>query len=171
MTRSGDGEVRTVASRPPRLRTTSDATTLREAVPGGDPQPADPQPADRARSQSWRSGVTDAALTEVLLCAEQGQLDRDFAEYLLNLAFYPVGTIVELADGRVGIVVANHPNRLDPRAPGRPVIAVLTAADGVLLPHAEHLDLAGAAQGGIVRGLPADQARELLGSRYPDLVC
>jgi hypothetical protein len=112
-----------------------------------------------------------SALTEVLLLAEQGSLDRDFAEYLLNLAFYPVGTIVELTDGRVGVVVANHPNRLDPRAPGRPVVAVLAAADGFLLPRPEHVDLAVAVQGSIVRGLPIERARELLGGRYPDLVC
>jgi hypothetical protein len=110
------------------------------------------------------------ALTEVLLLAEQGQLDRDFAEYLLNLAFYPLGTVVELTDGRVGIVVANHPNRLDPRAPGRPVVAVLAAADGTLLPRQEYVDLSAADRGSIVCGLPADRARELLGGRYPDLV-
>jgi hypothetical protein len=111
-----------------------------------------------------------AALTEVLLLAEQGQIDRDFAEYLLNLAFYPVGTVVELTDGRVGTVVANHPNRLDPRAPGRPVVAVLTGIDGALLPQPEHVDLSLATQGGILRGLPAERAREVLGGRYPDLV-
>lgn len=110
------------------------------------------------------------ALMEILLLAEQGQVDRDFAEYLLNLTFYPVGTLVELTDGRVGQVVANHPNRIDPRAPGRPVVAILAAADGSLLPRAEHVDLSVAAQGGIVRGLSADRARELLGGRYPDLV-
>ncbi len=111
-----------------------------------------------------------AALTEVLLMAEQGQLDRDFAEYLLNLAFYPVGTVVELTDGRVGLVVANHPNRLDPRTPGRPVVAVMVDADGALLPRAEHVDLSAADRGSIVRGLSAERARELLGAKYPDLV-
>ena len=111
-----------------------------------------------------------SALTQVLLLAEQGQIDRDFAEYLLNLAFYPVGTVVELTDGRVGVVVANHPNRLDPRAPGRPVVAVLTAPDGTLLPRQEYVDLSAADRGSIVCGLPADRARELLGGRYPDLV-
>jgi hypothetical protein len=111
-----------------------------------------------------------AALTEVLLMAEQGQVDHDFAEYLLNLAFYPIGTVVELTDGRAGVVVANHPNRLDPRAPGRPVVAVLADADGALLPRAEHVDLSAADRGGIVRGLSADRARELFGARYPDLV-
>lgn len=111
-----------------------------------------------------------AALTEVLLLAEQGQLDRDFVEYLLNLAFYPVGTIVELTDGRVGVVVANHPNRLDSRSPGRPVVAVLADAGGVLLPHPEHVDLSATERGSILRGVPADRVCEMLGSRYPDLV-
>jgi HD-GYP domain-containing protein (c-di-GMP phosphodiesterase class II) len=110
-----------------------------------------------------------AALTEVLLMAEQGQVDRDFAEYLLNLAFYPVGSVVELDDGRVGVVAANHANRLDPRAPGRPVVAVLTDAEGNNLPRPEHADLAGVDRGGIARGVPAERARELLGRRYPDL--
>ncbi|QJW99064.1 hypothetical protein FTUN_6662 [Frigoriglobus tundricola] len=78
--------------------------------------------------------------------------------------------MVELTDGSVGTVVANHPNRLDPRSPGRPVVAILASADGALLPQAEHVDLTAADRGGIVRGLPAARARELLGSRYPDLV-
>jgi HD-GYP domain-containing protein (c-di-GMP phosphodiesterase class II) len=110
-----------------------------------------------------------AALTEVLVLAEQGQLDRDFAEYLLNLSFYPVGTVVELADGRVGLVVANNPNRLDPRSPGRPVVAVLAEADGTLLPRTEHVDLSAADRGGILRGVPADRRRALFGGRYPEL--
>ncbi|MFM8273654.1 MAG: HD-GYP domain-containing protein, partial [Gemmata sp.] len=111
-----------------------------------------------------------AALTDVLLMAEHGQLDRDFAEYLLNLAYYPVNTVVELTDGRVGVVVANHPNRLDPRSPGRPVVAVLASADGVPLPRPEHLDLSQADRGGIVKAVPPARRRELLGARYPELV-
>lgn len=110
------------------------------------------------------------ALTEVMFMAEQGEVDRDFAEYLLHLAFYPVGTVVELTDGRVGTVAANHPNRLDPRSPTRPVVAILADADGVLLPRAEFVDLSAADRGSIVRGVPVDRARELLGTKYPDLV-
>ena len=49
--------------------------------------------------------------------------------------------------------------------------AVLAAADGSLLPRQEHVDLSAADRGSIVCGLPADRARELLGRRYPDLVC
>ncbi|MDY3561994.1 HD domain-containing protein [Gemmata sp. JC673] len=111
-----------------------------------------------------------AALTDVLLLAEQSQVDRDFAEYLLHLSFYPVNTVIELTDGRVGVVVANHANRMDPRAPGRPVVAVLTDADGAILPRAEHLDLSASDRGSIVKAVPLARRRELLGSRYPDLV-
>ncbi|MBX9625429.1 MAG: HD domain-containing protein [Gemmataceae bacterium] len=112
---------------------------------------------------------TRAALTDVLLSADQGLLDRDFAEYLAHLSFYPVGSVVELTDGRVGVVAANSPNRLDPRAPGRPVVAVLAEADGTLLPRPDHLDLSAAGRGSIHRSLPADRRRAVLGSRYPDL--
>jgi HD-GYP domain-containing protein (c-di-GMP phosphodiesterase class II) len=110
-----------------------------------------------------------ATLTEALMLAEHGQLDRDYAALLVRLSFYPVGAVVELMDGRVGTVVANHPNPADPRAPGRPVVAVLAAAGGVLLPHPEHVDLATAEHGGILRALTPDRRRALLGSRYPDL--
>ncbi|WP_439622128.1 HD-GYP domain-containing protein [Gemmata sp.] len=110
-----------------------------------------------------------AALTETLLMAEHGQLDRTYAGFLIRLSFYPVGTVVELTDGRTGVVAANHPNPADPRTPGRPVIAVLADASGVLLPHPEHVDLATADRGGILRALPADRRREVLGARYPDL--
>jgi hypothetical protein len=111
-----------------------------------------------------------AALTEVLLMAEQGQVDRDFAEYLLNLAFYPVGSAVELVDGRIGVVVSNRADRMDPRAPAKPVVSVLVSADGTLLPRPECIDLSASDRGGIACGVPAAKARELLGARYPDLV-
>ena len=113
---------------------------------------------------------TRAALTDVLMMAERGQLDRDFAEYLVHLSFYPVGSVVELTDGRIGVVAANHPNRLDPRASSRPVIALLAEADGSLLPRPEHLDLSASDRGGILRTLPAERRRQVLGTRYPDLV-
>ena len=110
------------------------------------------------------------ALTDTLLLAEQGTLDKDFCEYLISLTFYPVGTIVELTDGRVGLVAANHPNRMDPRSSARPVIAVLAEADGTICSRPEHLDLSAVERGGIQRALPVEQRRTLLGQRYPDLV-
>ena len=42
---------------------------------------------------------TRTALTDTLLLAEQGLLDRKAAELLLLLSFYPVGTAVEMGDG------------------------------------------------------------------------
>lgn len=111
-----------------------------------------------------------ASLTEVLLLAEHGLLDRDAAAILVRLSFYPVGVVVELTDGRVGVVVANHPNPVDVRASGRPVVAVLSNADDTLLPHPEHIDLSMAERGGILRALSAERRRKLLGGRYPDLV-
>jgi hypothetical protein len=122
------------------------------------------EPRPHRRARDGRS-----ALTETLLLAEHGQLDRDYAACLVRLSFYPVGTVVELTDGRIGTVVANHPNPADSRAPGRPVVAVLADADGVLLPHPEHVDLATAEQGSILRAVPTDRRRKVLGSRYPDL--
>lgn len=110
------------------------------------------------------------ALTDTLLLAEQGTLDKDFCEHLISLTFYPVGTVVELSDGRVGIVAANHPNRMDPRSSARPVVAVLVEADGTLMSRPEHLDLSATERGGIVRALSVEQRRTLLGQRYPDLV-
>src|SRR5205823_322101 len=76
-----------------------------------------------------------AALTDCLLMAEQGLLDRDFAEYLLALGFHPVGTVVELTDGRVAVVAANHAGPAGLRTTTRPVVAVLSDADGRILPR------------------------------------
>jgi hypothetical protein len=109
------------------------------------------------------------ALTDTMLAAEQGQLDRDFTEYLLHLSFHPVGTVVELVDGRTAVVAAVHTNKTNLRAASRPVVAVLTDADGRPLPRPEFVDLAAADRGGIVRALPAAERRQRLGEWYPDL--
>ena len=109
------------------------------------------------------------ALTETLLAAEEGKLDRDFAEYLLNLSFYPVGTVVELTDGRIAVVVGIHPSRVNLRATTRPCVAVLCAADGAHLPKPEFVDLAAAEFGGILRTLPTDERVKKLALVHPDL--
>ena len=108
------------------------------------------------------------ALTDTLLLAESGTLDRGHAERLLQLSFYPVGTAVELADGAVGVVVATHTGRRDLNAPARPVVALLTDSHGKPLASPRHLDLAQAENHSIVRSLPAVERRELLGGHYPE---
>jgi HD-GYP domain-containing protein (c-di-GMP phosphodiesterase class II) len=112
---------------------------------------------------------TRTALADTLLLAEQGALDQHQAERLLQLAFYPVGSVVELADGSVGLVVATPVGRRDLNAPARPVLALLTDGQGQFLPVVQHLDLAQAESRSIVRLLPAAERRKLLGRRYPEL--
>ena len=111
---------------------------------------------------------TRTALTDALLMAGNGALDRDHAERLLELSFYPVGAAVEMADGSLGLVTAAPTGRRDMNGPARPVAAILTDAHGESLPAPRHIDLARRGDQGIVRTLSAQQRRELLGARFPE---
>jgi hypothetical protein len=113
---------------------------------------------------------TRTALTDTLLLAEQGQLDRHYAECLLHLSFYPVGSVVELADGAVGVVVATPQPRRDLSSPARPVVALLMDPQGQPLPLPHHIDLAQCDSPSIVRNLSVAEGRELLGARFPEWV-
>jgi hypothetical protein len=111
---------------------------------------------------------TRTALTDVLLTAGNGALDRDHAERLLELSFYPVGAAVEMADGSLGLVAAAPTGRRDMNGPARPVVAVLTDPHGESLPAPRHIDLTRRADQGVVRTLSAAERRELLGARFPE---
>jgi HD-GYP domain-containing protein (c-di-GMP phosphodiesterase class II) len=113
---------------------------------------------------------TRTALTDTLLLAEQGVVDRFAAERLLQLTFYPVGSAVELADGAVGIVIATHQGRRDLNTPARPVVALLTDTHGQVLPSPRYVDLAECEGRSILRSLNGSERREILGKRYPELV-
>jgi hypothetical protein len=80
-----------------------------------------------------------------------------------------VGTVVELADGAVGLVVAAHQDRRDLNTPARPVLALLTDSLRQMLPALRHMDLAEAEGHSIVRSLSAAERREVLGKRFPEL--
>jgi HD-GYP domain-containing protein (c-di-GMP phosphodiesterase class II) len=110
---------------------------------------------------------TRTALADTLLLAEQGALDRHSAERLLQLGFYPTGSVVELADGTIGLVLAAPYSRRDLNAPARPVVAVLADAQGRPLPMIEYLDLARCEGRGIVRSLSPAERHELLCKQYP----
>jgi HD-GYP domain-containing protein (c-di-GMP phosphodiesterase class II) len=110
------------------------------------------------------------ALTEALLLAERGLLDRNLAERLLQLSFYPSGSVVELADGSVGLVVASHMAPREIYTPAKPVVALLADAEGKVFSSPRHIDLAECEGGSIVRALSESQRRLLLGRRYPELV-
>jgi hypothetical protein len=108
------------------------------------------------------------ALTDTLMLGESAELDPTWAERLLFLSFYPVGSTVELTDGSVARVVATHPPRADLHTPARPVVVLLTDGRGDWLPAPETLDLAASEGRAVVRTLPAAQRRHLLAARYPE---
>jgi HD-GYP domain-containing protein (c-di-GMP phosphodiesterase class II) len=112
---------------------------------------------------------TRTALADTLVLAEQGALDRYQAERLLQLSFYPVGSVVEMADGAVGVVVAAHSTGSGLQTPARPVVTLLTDGQGQFLPAPQPLDLALCESRSIVRTLPPDERCDLLGRRYPEL--
>jgi hypothetical protein len=119
-------------------------------------QPRPHRPARSART----------ALTDTLLLAEDGKLDRQAAECLLALSFYPVGSVVELASGAVGVVVAGprgQENPPDLSAPARPVVLVLTDAQGTPLSCPRPLDLSRCDHHSIVRALSAGERAAALG--------
>jgi hypothetical protein len=111
---------------------------------------------------------TRTALTDTLVLAEHEKLDRHYAECLLQLSFYPVGAIVEMADGAVAVVVATPGPRRDLASPARPVVALLVDGEGRPLPWPRHVDLGNAEGPGIVRTLSAAERREMLGSAFPE---
>jgi HD-GYP domain-containing protein (c-di-GMP phosphodiesterase class II) len=111
--------------------------------------------------------ATRTALADTLLLAEQGLLDHHYAECLLALSFYPVGSMVELAHGAIGVVVATPASRTDLNSPARPVVAVLTDSQGAPLARPHHIDLAQTDSHSIVRLLPAAERMELLGRHFP----
>ncbi|CAN5183539.1 hypothetical protein BH10PLA2_BH10PLA2_22950 [soil metagenome] len=123
-----------------------------------------------ASARPWRPAFdTRTALTDTLLMAERDELDRRHAERLLMLSFYPVGSVVELADGAVGVVVAAHTGRNDLTTPARPVVMMLTDSESRPLATPRPLDLAQAEHRGVTRTLSPEQRRELLGRRFPEL--
>ena len=107
------------------------------------------------------------AFTESLMLAEQGTLDRASTEKLLHLSFYPVGAVVEMADGSVGVVVANHSMRRELTASARPVIALLTDSQRRPLLQPTHRDMATHSGAGILRSVGAPERAALLGRHYP----
>jgi HD-GYP domain-containing protein (c-di-GMP phosphodiesterase class II) len=123
-----------------------------------------------ASARPWRPAFDPrTALTDTLLIAERDELDRRHAERLLLLSFYPVGSVVELADGAVGVVVAAHTGRVELSTPARPVIMLLTDSENRPLASPRPLDLAQTEHRGVVRTLSPQQRRELLGRRFPEL--
>jgi hypothetical protein len=110
-----------------------------------------------------------AALTDVLLLADRGRLDRYAAEKLLALGLYPAGTVVELADGTTAVVLAPHDPRNALHAAARPLVALLADRDGRPLPNPRFLDLGGSGAP-VVRTLEPIERLKRLGRSFPEWV-
>jgi HD-GYP domain-containing protein (c-di-GMP phosphodiesterase class II) len=108
------------------------------------------------------------ALTDTLLYGEQNIIDRFAAEKLLALSFYPVGSVVEMSDGAIGVVAANRQARDELHLAARPVLNLLIDAQGRLLPVPLPVDLAECEGGGVVRTLRGDERARLLGRHFPE---
>ncbi|MCE9531419.1 MAG: HD domain-containing protein, partial [Planctomycetes bacterium] len=108
------------------------------------------------------------ALTDVLMHGESNILDRFAAEKLLAISLYPVGSVVEMSDGAIAVVAANHHDRQKLHLAARPVLNVLIDAQGCLLPAPRPIDLAESEGGSVVRTLPADERARMLGRHHPE---
>lgn len=111
--------------------------------------------------------ATRTALADTLLLAEEGKLDARCAECLLHLSFYPVGSVVEMAHGALGVVVATPGAAHSLNAPARPVVAILTDSAGEPLYRPQHVDLARSEAYSIVRTLSTRERNDLF-RRVPE---
>jgi hypothetical protein len=110
-----------------------------------------------------------AALTDVLLLADRGRLDRYAAEKLLALGLYPAGAVVELADGTTAVVLAPHDPRNGLHTAARPLVALLADRGGRPLANPRFLDLSGTGAP-VVRTLEPLERLRRLGRSYPEWV-
>lgn len=123
-----------------------------------------------ASARPWRGPHEPrTALADTLLLADGGALDKNQAERLLRLAFYPPGSIVELDDGSVALVLAPQTGALALTQPGRPVVTVVREAIGQPPAAPRCLDLA-QSERNIVRSLTPVERRQVVGRQYPELV-
>ena len=111
-----------------------------------------------------------AALTEVMLLADAGRLDRVSAEKLLTLGFYPTGTVVELTDGRTGVVLNTRDPRQTLALANKPMMSLLADEGGHAYPTPRFVDLAEADNVTVVRALTRPERIKRIGRPYPEFV-
>ena len=69
---------------------------------------------------------------------------------------------VGAVDGRVGIVVATQSGKQDVTAPAKPIVRILTDAEGVPTPLPTHVNLAQCDGLHVVRGLATAEGQKVL---------
>ena len=113
---------------------------------------------------------TRSAMTETLMLAERDCLDKASAERLLALSFYPVGSLVELSDGTLGVVIATHPGERGVTQPSRPIVSLVSDAQGQPLAWPSVIDLLERKDRSIVRSITGAERRTLLGKHFPQWI-
>jgi hypothetical protein len=108
------------------------------------------------------------ALADTLLMAEQGKLDAALAERLLALSYYPPGSVVQLDDGSVAVVLAPQTGAKALAHPARPVVSIIQEPLGQAPALPRLIDLA-ESERGIARSLGSAERRAALGTLYPEL--
>ncbi len=111
-----------------------------------------------------------AALTEVMLLADSGKLDRPSAEKLLALGFYPTGTVVELNDGSTGVVLNTRDPRQTLALANKPMMSLLADEGGHAYPTPRFVDLADSDTLSVTRALTKHERVKRLGRPYPEFV-
>jgi len=107
------------------------------------------------------------ALADTLMLIEQGLLDRAQTEKLLRLSFYPAGSVVQLSDGAVALVVAS------PKAltnPAKATVIPLRTAAGAAPAYPWPIDLAESNSLSILRALTRAERAQALGRAHPSLI-
>ncbi len=107
------------------------------------------------------------ALADTLLLAEQGQLDRAQTEKLLRLTFYPAGSVVQLSDGAVALVVGTPKAMINP---AKATVIPLRTAAGDAPAYPWPIDLAESNSLNILRALTPAERANVLGRTHPSLV-
>jgi hypothetical protein len=121
-----------------------------------------------ASPRPFRAAVEPrTALADTLQLAEEGRLDRLQAEKLLRLTFYPVGSVVQLSDGSIALVVGTPKMLVHP---GRATVLPLRDSEGLPPAHPWPLDLAESPELTIVRSLTPRERSQALGRIHPLLV-
>jgi hypothetical protein len=107
------------------------------------------------------------ALADTLMLAEQGALDRTQAEKLLRLAFYPAGSVVQLSDGAVALVIGSPKGSVHP---AKATVIPLRTATGAAPAYPWPIDLAETGELNILRALTAAERLQVLSRTHPALV-
>ncbi len=105
------------------------------------------------------------ALTDTLMIGEQGILDKQLTPTLVDLTFYPIGSVVELLNGSIGIVIASHYGKSHFRSAIRPVIQLLTDENKNRVAVTTIVDLAEIERDLIIRTIGSPERNNYL---YPD---